>query len=93
VVDGLRAVRVLADQSGLDRAGRAANLLGAYAVRPRLGAGLRGREVVLVDDILTTGATLAEAARALRAHGCEPRAAAVVAATTLRRELHPSATR
>lgn len=87
VVDGLRAVRVLADQSGLDRAGRAANLRGAYAVRPRLGARLHGREVVLVDDVLTTGATLAEAARALRSHGCEPRAAAVVAATRLRREL------
>jgi len=86
VVDGLRVVRVLADQSGLDRAGRAANLRGAYAVRPRMGSRLRGREVVLVDDVLTTGATLAEAARALRSHGVEPRAAAVIAATRLRRE-------
>ncbi|MEO3935995.1 phosphoribosyltransferase family protein [Dermatophilaceae bacterium Soc4.6] len=84
VVDALRAVRVLADQSGLDRAGRAANLRGAYAVRPGDRGRLEGREVVLVDDVLTTGATLAEAARAVRCAGGEPVASAVIAATRLR---------
>jgi predicted amidophosphoribosyltransferase len=40
--------------------------------------------VVLVDDLVTTGASLAESARALRSAGCRPFGAAVVAATRTR---------
>ena len=78
----LTGARVVADQSGLDAAGRAANLTGALVAR----RALRGLPVVVVDDVVTTGATLAEAARALSAAGADVRGAAVVAAT-LRR--HP----
>ena len=78
---GLAAVRGRADQVGLGRAARAANLGGA--MRARRGAEeLAG--VVLVDDLVTTGATLAEASRALRSAGCRPLGAAVVAATRTR---------
>ncbi|MEU2437544.1 ComF family protein [Streptomyces rubradiris] len=63
----LRQRRAVADQAGLDAAGRRANLAGALEVTagggPLLGD---GRHVVLVDDLMTTGASLAEAARALR---------------------------
>ncbi len=76
----LRVVRSVADQSHLGARARAANLDGAFAVRGRL-VGVR---CVLVDDVVTTGATLAEAARALRAAGAQPRAAAVIAATARR---------
>ncbi|MBQ0848626.1 ComF family protein [Streptomyces sp. BH-SS-21] len=64
----LRQRRAVADQSGLNSRQRLDNLAGALEVAPggaRLLAGA-GR-VVLVDDLMTTGASLAEAARALRA--------------------------
>lgn len=44
---------------------RAANVRGAFAVEPSRLAELRGRHVTLVDDVMTTGATVTELARAL----------------------------
>ncbi|HEU5156234.1 MAG TPA: phosphoribosyltransferase family protein [Streptosporangiaceae bacterium] len=81
-VAALAHTRRVADQAGLARAGRAANLAGALRVaRPGEVAGLR---VIVVDDVITTGSTLAEAARALRAAGAEVSAAALIAATPRR---------
>ncbi|WP_037655130.1 ComF family protein [Streptomyces achromogenes] len=63
----LRQRRAVADQTGLDAPGRLANLAGALEVTAGGGRLLGdGRRVVLVDDLMTTGASLAEAARALR---------------------------
>ncbi|GAA2235133.1 hypothetical protein [Streptomyces nogalater] len=63
----LRQRRAVADQAGLDAPRRLANLAGALEVTPGGGRLLGdGRRVVLVDDLMTTGASLAEAARALR---------------------------
>lgn len=73
--------RVLGDQAGLGAAGRAANLAGAFGVRRPVPAGL---SVVIVDDVVTTGASLAEAARALAAAGAAVHGAATVAATSRR---------
>lgn len=64
----LRQGRAVADQSGLNSRQRLDNLAGALTVAP--GGGrliVNGGPVVLVDDLMTTGASLAEAARALRA--------------------------
>ena len=81
VVHALRSGRRRLDQVGLGRAERADNLRGA--MHPTADAvGLAG--VVLVDDLVTTGATLGEAARALRSVGVHPLGAAVVAATRTR---------
>lgn len=79
----LRHVRTVRDQAGLTAAQRAQNLAGALVARPRAAAAEPGSAVVLVDDVLTTGATLAEAARAIRAAG-RPVAGAVVVAAVLR---------
>ncbi|MCI8422604.1 MAG: ComF family protein [Lawsonibacter sp.] len=55
-------------QSGLDQAeARRANALGVYA--PRRGADVSGKTVVLVDDVVTSGATLSECAQVLRRMG------------------------
>ncbi|MEU8570116.1 phosphoribosyltransferase family protein [Streptomyces pathocidini] len=81
VLPVLRQRRAVADQSGLTARQRLDNLTGALAV-PVDGAGVLGAApAVLVDDVMTTGASLAEAARALRAAGGRVVGAAVVAAT------------
>jgi ComF family protein len=56
-------------QVGLDRTARAANVAGAFAVPQVARAELRGRRVVLVDDVLTTGATLDACVKALTRAG------------------------
>ena len=69
-------------QKGLDRGARARRVRGS--MRARAGPwspGVVGRPCIIVDDVLTTGATLAEAARALRAAGAIVSGAVVVAAT------------
>lgn len=61
----LLRVKPTTPQVGLSRAQRAANLSGAFRVDPDRAVLLRGRNIVLVDDVLTTGATANVAARAL----------------------------
>jgi predicted amidophosphoribosyltransferase len=81
--------RPRADAVGLDAAGRAAEAARAFVPQPReLGrmaaAVRRGAVVVPVDDILTTGGTMAALASRLRAGGLPVPAAAVLAATRRR---------
>jgi predicted amidophosphoribosyltransferase len=59
--------RATGNQGGKDRAARTANVLGAFAPGP--GAAIAGKRVLLVDDVMTTGATLSEAAHVCRAAG------------------------
>jgi predicted amidophosphoribosyltransferase len=73
----LAFARAVEDSAGLDRAERAANLREAMVSRPPRGP----RPAVIVDDIVTTGATLREARRALLSAGWTVAGAAAVAAT------------
>jgi len=63
---GLVRCRDTVPQSGLGEQERRSNLLGAFAVRPDRVA---GRRVLLFDDVITTGSTVAECARTLREGG------------------------
>jgi ComF family protein len=77
----LLRTRHTAAQSALDRDARRANVKGAFAVEPLRASELRGARVVLVDDVMTSGATLFSAAAVLRRAGAAHVAAVVVART------------
>ena len=81
VVPLLRIVRPVADQSGLGSVQRRANLAGAYGLARGWAAGDRWGPLVLVDDVVTTGASLAEGWRVVRTAGGTVLGAATVAAT------------
>jgi len=65
----LRKVRPTPPQVGLSRAKRLLNVKGAFAVTAKGQAKIDGKAVLLVDDVMTTGATAHECAKALRMAG------------------------
>lgn len=75
----LRRVKPTHHLVGLGPKDRAGAIRGAFV--PRRGASLRGATVLLIDDVLTTGATLGEAARALKRAGARRVVAAVLTRT------------
>lgn len=75
------AHRVNGSQKRRTKGERALQLKDSFRLHPAVGTFRHATEVVLFDDVLTTGATLAEAYRALSEHGFKVVSAAVVAAT------------
>jgi ComF family protein len=63
--DALRRIRPTEHQIGLSRSERASNVQGAFKVAPERRAEIQGRRIILVDDVLTSGATTDACARAL----------------------------
>jgi ComF family protein len=78
----LLRVRHTAAQAGLDRADRLGNVEGVFAVDPLPATSVRGHSVVLVDDVMTSGASLHAAAQALRQAGAARITAVVLARTS-----------
>jgi ComF family protein len=77
----LLRVRNTGTQAALDKAARQANVKGAFGIEPLRHAELRGKAVLLVDDVMTSGASLHAAAQAVREAGAA-RVSAVVLART-----------
>lgn len=77
--DLLQRVRSTGTQDGRDRAGRFGNLTGAMRVHPKRADVLKGAHVLLVDDVMTSGATLAACAEACLATGARRVSVAVLA--------------
>jgi ComF family protein len=77
----LLRLRETGSQTALDRKARRANVRDAFGVEPLRADELRGRAVVLVDDVMTSGASLHAAAMAVRRAGAR-RVSAVVLART-----------
>ena len=77
----LLRIRDTPAQSELKRAERLRNVRGAFAVEPTQLARLKARRVVLVDDVMTSGASLFGAARVLRAAGAAHITGLVIART------------
>jgi predicted amidophosphoribosyltransferase len=99
VLKAVRRVKATAPQAGLTNAKRRANMSGAFApsrsffakslggfsfFRGRTPRGLKGARVLLIDDVLTTGATAAACARALKRAGARHVTLAAVARTDRR---------
>jgi ComF family protein len=77
----LLRIRDTAAQTTLKRAERLRNVKGAFAIAPLRRAALHSKDVVLVDDVMTSGASLFTAAAALRQAGAARVTALVVART------------
>jgi ComF family protein len=65
ILGALKRVKATPQQVGLSQSARALNVQGAFRVSPSGKAAVAGRRLILVDDVLTTGATVDACARAL----------------------------
>ncbi len=65
VFGALKRVKATPQQVGLSQSARALNVQGAFRVSPSGKAAVEGRRLILVDDVITTGATVDACARVL----------------------------
>jgi len=79
--DILVKIQETSPQKELTAIRRSGNMLGVFDLAP--GTDVRGKRILLVDDIITTGSTLDECAKMLKIYGAESVVAATVAATVL----------
>ncbi len=72
VINGLDRVRATAQQASIEnKQARFENLQGCFAVKKEMAETVEGKEVILVDDVFTSGATMRECARVLKEIGAK----------------------
>ena len=86
--DLLIRIKPTRSQTGLDHKARAKNLKGAIQVPPEAAIDVKGRSVLVIDDVITTGATAGQCARALKAAGAERVDVLAFALVTQPRRIH-----
>jgi ComF family protein len=69
LLDAVHRVRATKSLQGQSKAARAAEMTAAFAVNPARSAAIAGRSILMIDDVLTSGATAKSCARALLAAG------------------------
>ena len=84
----VRRIRAGVPQVGLPKDQREANVKNAFAMAPRTT--IEGATICVVDDVMTTGATMREVSRVLQRAGAEAVYAAILAKATHRTELPPA---
>jgi predicted amidophosphoribosyltransferase len=78
----LQRQKATTSQAGLNHAQRKQNLARAFQLNESGKAAVRDHHILLIDDVLTTGATLNEAAQTLTRAGCKSVGALVIARVT-----------
>jgi len=61
----IKRTRHTKQQTGLSKSQRAVNVKNAFSIRPRYAAQIKGRNILLVDDVITTGSTIKQCVKAL----------------------------
>ncbi|MCM1337982.1 MAG: ComF family protein [Candidatus Amulumruptor caecigallinarius] len=82
VAELLRATRLNSSQTRYNAAERWTNVKGTFALRPGAAARIGGSHVLLVDDVITTGATLLDCIRAIHDESPQTRISAFTLAAT-----------
>jgi predicted amidophosphoribosyltransferase len=65
----IKRVKYTETQTKLNREQRQQNVRGAFEINPKCGDEIPGKNIILVDDVITTGATIIECARILKEEG------------------------
>lgn len=68
--DAVVRSRFTPTQTRLNKSERKVNVKGAFSINPKYTEKLRGKNIILADDVITTGATILECASALKDAGC-----------------------
>jgi competence protein ComFC len=70
IEDCLKRTRFTESQTTLDKQQRKKNIAGAFGIKNKYKNLLSGKNIILTDDVITTGATILECARILKSAGC-----------------------
>jgi ComF family protein len=71
VIDALEKSRITKNQNELSRQERLINLIGAFRVKNSRAPSIKDKRILLIDDVMTTGATLNECAKTLLGGGAK----------------------